>query len=743
MTKLKVLLLILFIFRSSLFSQSTGSIRGFVSDSLSGEPLAFANVFVKELSRGTSTDTKGYFFLTGISPSKSYNIAVSYVGYQTKTVSVSIEPDKMTALKILLISLPVEIGTVEKVGEKIAESNATDLGLIKISIKDYERFPHSVEMDVFRTLKSFTGVQSSGDVSANFSVRGSPSSQNLILLNDATIYYPFHAIGLFSSIDPEMVSNIEFYKGGFPSEYSGRLASVIRINTKSGNKNSFGGSAGGSLLSGKILLEGPSPNGSFIVTARHSYNNKILKNFINDDIPVSFYDASFKVDFANDNFLRNGKLSLFGYVSNDQLKYNDIKRADYKWSNKLISLKWLQLSDSPLFWEIDFYISLFDAETFPNQSGLRSKKNSLKDSSLKMNFKYIYDSKDELNFGLNIQEVSADFFLQNINGGIKNAGGPRGTSFSLFGKFKFLRYENFGVDLGSRFNLTRITPGKAGDYFFEPRLSITYRPHPLFAIKAAWGVFLQEMVTLADENDLNLVYEPWFTAQPNLDPIKAIHYMAGLSWDATDKLKVEFETYYKDLINFASLNDQKFVDSDPDLINASGESYGAELSLKYIEENLRFSSGYTLSWSNKEVRNESFPARYDSRHILNLSLEYNLGNNWSSTIEWSYFSGLPYTRILRYESKLIISDPFSGNEVFQNYHWFPEFGNTNDSRLPDYHRLDFSLSKKISINSLNVFFNFSIINIYNRKNFYYYDSQNNNRVNMLPFLPSASIKVAF
>jgi len=182
----KLICLTLFLpilFYSIVYSQSPGSIRGFVKDSTSGEPLAFSNALIKELNRGASADNKGIFIITAVPPG-NYTILVSYVGYEPQELKAKVEANRLTQLDFYLQPNSIEIQTVEKVGEHVAESNATDLGIEKIIVKDLEKLPQGVETDIFRSLQYVPGVKSAGDVSARFYVRGSPSNQNLILLKD-------------------------------------------------------------------------------------------------------------------------------------------------------------------------------------------------------------------------------------------------------------------------------------------------------------------------------------------------------------------------------------------------------------------------------------------------------------------------------------------------------------------------------------------------------------------------------
>ena len=254
--------------------QERGILRGFVADSLSGEALPYANVYIKELNRGANTDFRGFFVMASL-PNKRLTVVISYVGYRSKQFTVEIEPYIVTNLRALLTATNIQMKTIESIGERVAKENATDLSLQKIAIRDLENLPKGVELDIFRSIQSMPGVQTGGDVSARFYVRGSPNNENLVMLDNTTIYNPYHALGIFSAIDPDMISSMEFYKGGFPSEYTHRLSSVLKVVTKDGNKNSFGGKAAISLLTAKLLLEGPIPSGSFIVSGRKNYSDVV------------------------------------------------------------------------------------------------------------------------------------------------------------------------------------------------------------------------------------------------------------------------------------------------------------------------------------------------------------------------------------------------------------------------------------------------------------------------------------
>lgn len=723
---------------SSLNAQQYGKLRGFLTDSTSSEALAFGNVFIEELNIGASTNNRGYYIINNIPANKTYKVLFSYIGYETKELDVFIGANKITQIDVGLVTTGIELQTVEKIGEKVIERNATDLGLERISIKNLETLPKGVETDVFRSLQSIPGVQTTGDVSARYYVRGGSSNQNLVLLNGATIYNPFHALGLFSVIDPEMINTVEFYKGGFSAEYGGRLSSVMDIITKDGNKNQFSTTAASSFLTGKVMVEGPIPTGSFMITGRKSYSQDILKKFLNDqNVPIDFYDASVKLNVENP-FIPNGRFHFFGFLSRDDLKNNNPFKEDFNWENNIFGFQWVQVYDSPLFTTLGLSLSQFAGEVVPNLSNAKPRKNEIKDFNMSLDFNYLFDSKDEIGLGFAFKTFNSELYTENLQGAVSDIS-SFGGHFSVYGKYKILRWESFGADIGTRFNVTSFTPD--AQFTLEPRISLTYRPWAIFSIKGAFGVYQQEITTVTDENEVISLFEPWIVTPEYLSPSKATHYVLGFDYYLTENISFEVETYYKKIENLHAINENKSTTGDPDLVAGKGESYGYEFSTKMNVDPFRFTTGYSLSWSYKEVEGWTYYPKYDSRHNLNVSLEYNIGLGFTASAIWNYRTGLPFTELTGFYDKYFIEDFFGVWDKLGYYAPFTILGDRNLGRLPDYHRLDLSLSKSLEIGFAKFTFDVSIVNVYNRQNIFYFKRDTGEKVNMLPFMPTATIKL--
>jgi hypothetical protein len=717
--------------------QGFGTLRGIVRDSLTSEILPYANVYIPEIRNGVSTDNRGFFIIPSIPAKKEYTILISYVGYSQKKVNVFLEKNKITQISVYLIKSTIEMDKVVIYGERVNEEEVTAQ---KLSIKDIENMTNGVETDIMRSIQFLPGVQSAGDVSAKYYVRGGASNENLVLLNETPIYNPFHALGIFSVIDPDMINSIEFYKGGFGARYDGRLSSVMDIITKDGNRNNFRASAALSQLTIKTVLEGPIPNGSFIITGRKSYSNEILKKFTNNaSIPIDFYDASFKVNYSNPEFLPISKFTFFGFISQDKIDYKNNLHANFDWSNSHIGFNWFTATqNSPLFAELTLYYSKFAGNEIPNSSNNRHIENKIDDLTFKTDFNYVLNDRNEYYGGVKINFIKTKLYLSNSSGKLKNVG-SEGTAVSSYVGYKLLNINNLKADLGSRMNIMKLAEG--ANLFFEPRINAICSLLPTLNLKLAWGIYQQELVTISDEDEILALFEPWMITPEYLKTSNSIHYIGGFEYYLTERLKINLEGYYKVMHNLAVLNDELIYPTDKQLINASGESHGSEITVNYKTSWIFAQLAYSYSWTTKKIRDILYHPRYDSRNAVKIFVNCELGNNWSASISWNYNSGLPFTQIYGYYTKYNPSEILISSSSLTDYEYFPILAERNVAHLPDYHRLDMSVSKKLQLWFMNMNIDLNVINVYDRKNFFYFDTKTGERVNMLPFLPSIDIKV--
>jgi hypothetical protein len=715
---------------------SLGILRGIVRDSATSEVLPYANVKALGLNTGANSDNRGFFVIPSLPAEKEHTIIVTYVGYLPKMATAFIEENEITDIEVSLAKSAIQVDSVVVYGER---ANEGEISVEKLSVREIESMTHGVEADVMRTIQLEPGVQSTGDVSARYYVRGGASNENLVLLNGTPVYNPFHAQGILSAIDPDMINSVEFYKGGFGAMYDGRLSSVMNIVTKDGNTNSFGATAALSELTAKGALEGPIPDGSFIITGRKSYFNEILKKFTNNQtIPVDFYDASFKINYSNPKVLPISKFSLFGFISDDKIDYKNSLHANYNWSNANIGFDWLIAPrNDPSFAELIFYYSGFSGSEIPYSSNDRYLNNKLDDFTFKYDFHRLYSNKNELYGGIKMYYTKTSLQLNNSTGKF-TAVGSEGEAVGGYGGYRLLSIDRLRIDLGSRVNFMNLFD--VSSTFGEPRISVTYSLLPTLNVKAAWGFYQQELVTISDEDEVLPLFEPWIIVPKYLKIPNALHYVCGFDYYPTEELKVDVEGYYKAEDHLAVINDSLIYPTDPQLIAASQKSAGADLTLNYKTGWTYAQLSYSYSWTTRKVRDMVYHPRYDSRHAVKFLVNFDLGTNWSASITWIYNSGMPFTQILGYYNKFVPSDVSNPSSALTDYYYFPVLAGRNAAHLPDYHRLDVGISKQLYLWSVKVYINLEVMNTYDRKNFFYFDQVTGKRVNMLPFLPTIDIK---
>ena len=651
-----LLLLVLFAV-TPLWPQVTtgpGRVRSTVTDSTNGQPIPSANVVLQGTSLGASTNSSGFYHISSV-PGGTYTLVVSQVGYRTKNVVVTIQENEILQVNVNLFPTVIEKEEMLIVGERPKRVNEANLGVQKISSKEIALVPAGVEPDIFRALQTNPGVATTSDVSARYYVRGGGSDQNLVLLNGATVYSPFHTLGIFSVVDPETVSLLEFYKGGFPPSYGDRLSSILNIVTRDGNRNDYQETASATLLAGKVALEGPMPGGSFLVTGRKSWYSAIMKHFLNNqDAPFDFYDLSWKLSYSNPAIDENSRFAFHGFFSGDQVVNDDPLEADYHVKNSIVGLNWHKIWSNPLYSVVSVSYSGFEGELDPNFSQAKPRKNTVSDISADWDFTYLYDSRDEFVFGLQNKILATSLQEENIYGDQINFD-QQGVDVSAYMDYRFYRWENIGFSIGVRLKFAAVSVYRP--ILFEPRGSITFRLTPSVSLKGSFGWYSQEMTTLADENELISVFEPWIITPDYLYSARAADFSLGTTVYWTSTLTTEVEGYYKDIANLVDENDKKYTAQDPDFINVNGESYGLEFLGLYQPGVVYAKIGYALSWAFRIKDGVRYLPRYDIRHSMNMLFGFDLGSGWQTSATWTFHTGMPFTPIAGYYDRVTI-DPW-------------------------------------------------------------------------------------
>jgi hypothetical protein len=429
--------------------------------------------------------------------------------------------------------------------------------------------------------------------------------------------------------------------------------------------------------------------------------------------------------------------TLHGFYSNDFINNNNPLRENYLTENLILGGLWRKVWSDPLYSVFNLSYSGYNAKVDPNFSDAKKRSNTLNDVSLNFDFAYVYQSKDELQFGLQNKILSTLLEQENLNGGITKFD-QSGWDMSIYFNYKFYRWEKIGLDLGFRSRILGLSKNRP--FIIEPRFSFTYLPSNIIAFKFAGGLYSQEVVTLSNENELVSIYEPWIIVPDYLNAPQSLHLIAGLKSFITDFFTIELEGYYKKISNLFDVNKRKFTADFFDYNNLNGEAYGIDLLFKYNFDPFYIKSSYSLGWAYKIDGSNKFHPRYDRRHNVNILLAIDFGAGWETSFTWNFASGMPFTPISGFYDRLYNDDnpPYS---FTHNFVPSTLYGNKNTKRLPYYHRLDISISKDITTNLLNFTFGASLINVYDRENIFYFDKKTGARVNMLPILPSAFIKV--
>jgi hypothetical protein len=735
---MKSRIILIFIFFSNLAFSQSAILRGFVRDSATGETIPYATVLVLKTDKGAYTNVNGFYFINNI-PFGIHEIQVSAIGYESTTKQIRFRREEPINQNFYLSPKPIELQPITKTAERVKEVYETNISAQSISKKEIDMVPVVIQKDLFRVIKIIPGITSTSDVTSQFYVRGGGGDQNLILLDNMIVYNPFHAFGLFGIFNSDIIKMSEILTGGFGPEFGGRLSSVINIISKEGNKNSYGGKINLGLLSGQTYFEGPVYDGSFLISFRKSYFNRMLKKFLSKDLPVEFYDLNGKISY---DFTDDSKFFFNFFLSNDNLKNSKISEPDYNWKNNAFGIEYLQSLGDQFLLDVSFSRSFFNAYMDPK--GYQNKqKSESKINNVFFNAKVdaFLKNNDILSVGFTFDLPDMNYSLTNSAGYyLKNSGHI--SDASVWAKYKLVKFGPFTFDFGFRGNLSNILDQP--NYFLEPRFNFKYKIDENISIKGSYGRYHQKLITTSNEDDVIPVFETWLPIELPKVPERSDHYILGIDGNIYENLVFSLQGYYKAFSDILGYNLNKYDSDDPDFSAGKGKSYGLETMLKFNYNKIYSWISYSLSWAEKTINNITYPPRYDKRHLINVLLGYDIDIDFSVIFNWEYSSGSPFTQIVGYMDKDNLTDLFTGNYHFNEGNTFPILGQKNGSRLPAYHRLDMTISKSFIVSDkvkLNTEIN--IINLYDRRNIFYYNRDTGERINMLPFMPSFSLGVEF
>jgi len=483
------------------FAQKKHTISGTVTDEKTGETLIGANIILLE-NRGTGVLSNSYGFYSITAPENTYTLVASFTGYKNDTVQVSLTKDQMVALA--LMPQTTELKEVLIFGKRSDNITRTLPGMQKVSMEEIKNVPVLFgEKDILKTIQLLPGIKSAGEGSSGFYVRGGSADQNLILLDEATVYNASHLLGFFSTFNSDAIKDVTIYKGDMPAQYGGRLSSLLDIKMNDGNNKDYKVSGGIGLISSRLNIEGPivKDKGSFMISARRTHADLFLKLSKDSDVNKSilyFYDINAK---ANYQFGEKNKLYLSGYFGKDDLGYSN--QFGIRWGNTTATLRWNHIFSSKLFSNTSFIYSNYDYNISINQTtNSLSVLSRIKDLTLKEDLQYFAGSKNKVNFGFNLTHhtftpgefktsitssynplklqdkyaFDAALYLSDewrVSNSLKFNGGLRLSAFGLVGPGDFYSYDNNG-------NITdtvHYSSGKIAKSYLnlQPRLAATFQ----------------------------------------------------------------------------------------------------------------------------------------------------------------------------------------------------------------------------------------------------------------------------
>jgi hypothetical protein len=716
------------------------SVSGNIKDEANGEALIGVTVSIKELKRGTVTNNYGFYSVSV--PKGEYTLEVSYVGYQTISKKISLNQP---------VKLDLELKTAaNEIKEVVVSSQRKDANITlnrmssqQVSIATIRKMPALMgEVDLLKAVQLLPGVVSAGEGTSSFSVRGGGIDQNLIVLDESTIYNASHMMGFFSVFNNDAIKNMTLYKGDIPAAYDGRLSSLLDIQMRDGNAKKFSGSGGIGLISSRLTLEGPigSDKTSFIVSARRTYADLFLKLSSDKDInknQLYFYDFNAKINHRIDD---NNRIFLSGYLGQDKFKNAD---AGFNFGNATLTGRWNHLFSQKLFSNFSLNYSRYNyglESSMGNESNFDWRYN-MQDMSLKADFSYFITPENTMKFGYNATlhnmkpgtvkstggSTSYDnYVLPDINAfehalyisdeyqaskRLSVKAGLRLTAFSSIGSGTVYNYDQ-------NYNAIDSTLYKSGQiiktfYRLSPRVGISYLLDEKSSVKANYAR-TNQFLQMASNSTAGTPLDLWFTAGKNIQPQTCDQYAIGYFRNfMNNKLEASAELFYKDMQNTIDFRDhaQLLLNKklDGELRFGNSKAYGAEFQIQKNEGKLTGWISYTYSRTERTIQginnNETYLAPYDRPSTIYIVGNYELNEHISFGANFIYATGQPVTYpIARMEV---------GNVIL------PVYSKRNEYRMPDYHRLDVSLTWKPKTKKKRSWsgeWNFSVYNVYGHKN---------------------------
>lgn len=743
MTRLVPLFSLLIFLASTVCAQDKVTLNGYVKDANNGEELIGVTVYIQQLNAGTTTNGYGFYSIT--LPPGQYDVQFTYIGFKSQVIQLDLRQNEARNIQLEDEATALREVVVE---DKAIDANVVDIQMSRntLNLNLVRKLPALFgEVDIIKNIQMLPGVITAGEGTSAFYVRGGSADQNLILIDEAPVYDPSHLFGLFSVFNADVIKDSELYKGGIPSRFGGRLSSILEVRTKDGNNKQIAGAGGIGSMASRLMVEGPirKEKSSFIISARRSYADIFLKA-AGEDNSVYFYDINAKVNWRMNN---NNRFYVAFYTGRDMFKFQD--NFSFGWGNMTGTFRWNHLFNDRLFSNTSIIASNFDysLESTDAIQGFKWISN-LQELSVKEDLSYFISTKAELNFGYHLtgRRFSPAKITPNGEASIFDASELQ-HNYALDHNFyisnKLTITDQLTIDYGVRLSIFQ-NVGKGDVYLYadpqdnvditrtdtlhydawetiksyvnlEPRFALRYQLNETQSIKLSYNRMVQN-THLVSVGTVPVPFNTWSPSGYYLKPQKADQYAVGYFRNLRDNTyEFSVEAYYKDIRSVTDFADNPDIFFNEDLPTEYRQgkswSYGTEFYLTKNEGRLTGSVSYTLSKTMRKVEGVNqgleFPANYDRRNVANIMATYDINDKWSIGGTFTYSTGRPITLP-------------AGKYEYDNYH--PDvITERNGYRLPDFHRLDLSVTlnpRKNQGRKWQSQWVFAVYNVYNRQNPY-------------------------
>ncbi len=753
----------------------SGTVRGFVYEESNGEPVIFTNVYLKGTTYGSTTDENGFYNISKILPG-SYELMVTYLGYDTARFKIDVKEDKIVTKKIFLKKSQVQLETFSISAEKQEYRTEVKMSVTKLTPKQIDKMPAvGGQADLAQYLQVVPGVIFTGDQGGQLYIRGGSPIQNKVLLDGMIVYNPFHSIGLFSVFDNDIIRNADIYTGGFNAEYGGRISSIMDITTKDGNRNSHSGKLSVNPFGAKLLVEGPlkkleegsDASISYIVSGKTSYleqTSQLLYTYIDTaGLPFNFNDFYGKVSVNTES---GSKFNVFGLHYRDRVNFTDF--SNLNWQNSGVGSNFVLVPlASNILVEGDFSYSSYDIE-FSEGGSAGVRRSHIGGFNAGMSFTYFLGD-NEVKWGFEGIGFETDFeFFNTLGRKIEQQ--QFTTEIAGYVKYKHILFDRIILDPSFRIHYyaSLTTPS------FEPRLGLKYNISDNLRFKMAAGMYSQNLIAANSDRDVVNLFYGFLSGPDNVQSTyvdetgrvnevthklqKADHLIGGFEYDLTDRISLNVEGYYKRFKQLTNINRNKIYTDTPDnadkpeyqrkdFIIETGDAYGVDFVFKYDYKRVYlwavYSHGYVKRWDG--IR--TYWPVFDRRHNVNLLGTFTFGQdlNWDLSFRWNLGSGFPFTPTQGFFQKELFDNGIYTDYTTSNVNQVGiYYGELNSKRLPYYHRLDINIKRTFFISDRSeMVASIGVTNAYNRENIFYMDRVTHQRVNQLPILPSAGLSITF